>query len=243
MAKAARKPAPRRAKPSGKGAKTRAGARAKARAASGAPADAAAALRAALLDLCAKEGWRDLSLVEIAEAAGLDMATAHAAYATKGAILTGLARALDEAVLVSLGDDPLEGSARDQLFDLMMRRIDHLQQHRAAYLTLLHELPQTPLEAAAMACQMRRSLRLMLETAGISASGLKGALRLQGLVAIHLAALRVWRRDDSDDLARTMAEIDKRLGQAVKLSEMMAAGLRRAEKMKDDAGRAAKGAA
>ncbi|WP_374375328.1 TetR family transcriptional regulator [Dongia sp.] len=239
MAKTAKKPAPRRAKSAARkgGTGKPAGPR------KAAPADAAAAMRAALLDLCGTQGWRDLSLAEIAEAAGLDMAAAHATYPTKAAILVGLARAVDAAILTSLRDDPLDGTSKDRLFDLLMRRFDHLQQQRDAYLTLLHELPQTPLEAAAMGCQMRRSLRLMLETAGISASGLKGHLRLQGLIAIYLAGLRAWARDESADLAHTMAEIDKRLGQAAKLSSMMSAGLKRAERMKEEAGKAAKGAA
>jgi ubiquinone biosynthesis protein COQ9 len=239
MARAAKKPAPRRAKSAA--GKKAAGKAARPRG-TRPPADAAAALRAVLLDLCATQGWRDLSLAAIAEAAGLDMAAAHAAYHTKAAILVGLARAVDGDILGSLRDDPLDGTAKDRLFDLLMRRFDHLQQRREAYLTLLHELPQTPLEAAAMACQMRRSLRLMLETAGVSASGIKGHLRLQGLIGIYLAGLRAWARDDSEDLARTMAEIDKRLGQAARLSEMMSSGLKRAERMKEEAGKAAKGA-
>jgi AcrR family transcriptional regulator len=184
------------------------------------PNDPAAALRAALLHLIATQGWRDLSLAEIAEHAGLDMAAAHGIYATKAAILLGLARANDEDILVSLKSDPLDGSAKDRLFDLMMRRFDRLQQNRDAYLTLLRELPQTPFEAACLTKQMRRSLALTLETAGISASGLKGLVRLQGLIGIYLAGLHAWRRDDSADLAKTMAEIDKRLAQAVKITEM-----------------------
>ncbi|WP_374309454.1 TetR family transcriptional regulator [Dongia sp.] len=187
------------------------------------PADAAAAMRAALLQLMATQGWCDLSLAAIAEEAGLDMAAAHATYPTKAAILLGLARATDEDILNSLKDDPLDGSGRDRLFDLLMRRFDHLQQHRDAYLTLLHELPRTPLEAACLAKQVRRSMALMLETAGVSASGLKGLVRVQGLMAIYGAGLHAWRRDDSADLAKTMAEIDKRLGQAVKITEMLQA--------------------
>lgn len=184
------------------------------------PNDPAAALRSALLHLIATQGWRDLSLAEIAEEAGLDMATAHGLYATKSAILLGLARANDDEILTSLKSDPLEGSAKDRLFDLLMRRFDRLQQDRDAYLTLLRELPQTPLEAAHLTKQMRRSLSLTLETAGISASGLKGLVRLQGLIGIYLAGLHAWRRDDSADLSKTMAEIDKRLGQAIKITEM-----------------------
>lgn len=186
------------------------------------PNDPAAALRVALLHLVATQGWRDLSLAEIAAQAGLDMAAAHAIYPTKTAILLGLARAADEGILGSLTSDPLDGSAKDRLFDLLMRRFDLLQQNRDAYLTLLHELPRTPFEAACLTKQLRRSLSLTLETAGISTSGIKGLVRLQGLMGIYLAGLHAWRRDDSADLAKTMAELDKRLAQAVKLTEMFA---------------------
>lgn len=185
--------------------------------------DNAARLRAAVLHLIATQGWRDLSLAAIAEEAGLDMASAHDIYPTKGAMLLGLARETDNDILRSLKYDPLEGDAKDRLFDLLMRRFDHLQQSRDAYLTLLRELPQTPFEAACLSRQLRRSMGLMLEMAGISATGLKGLLRLQGLMAIYLAGLHAWRRDDSEDLAKTMAEIDKRLGQAVRITEMFAA--------------------
>lgn len=183
--------------------------------------DPATALRTALLHLIATQGWRDLSLAAIAEEAGLDMAAAHAIYPTKAAILLALARQTDNDILTSLKDDPLDGDAKDRLFDLVMRRFDHLQQQRDAYLTLLRELPQTPFEAACLSRQVRRSMALMLETAGISASGLKGLLRVQGLMAIYLAGLHAWKRDDSDDLAKTMAEVDKRLAQAVKITEML----------------------
>lgn len=246
MAKSARKTAPKRAKSTPNKAPGKTSGRARRQATSprrATHADPQLALRAALLALCASQGWRDLSLAEIAEAAGLDMATAHAAYPTKAALVVGLVRSIDAAVLGSLNDDPLEGSAKDQLFDLLMRRFDFLQQSRDGFAALLHELPQTPLEAAAVACQVRRSLRLMLESAGVSASGLKGVLRLQGLVAIHLAALRAWLRDDSDDLVKTMAEVDKRLSQAVKLNDMLLAGLKRAETFRAEATKAARGEA
>lgn len=175
-----------------------------------------------MLHLMATEGWCDLSLARIAAEAGLDMADAHATYPTRAAILAAIARETDADLLASLRDDPLEGGARDRLFDLLMRRFDRLQRHRDAYLTLLRELPHTPLEAACLGRQLRRSLGLLLEMAGFSSAGLRGALRLQGLIAVYLAGLRVWRQDDSADLARTMAEIDRRLGQAARLAEMFA---------------------
>jgi len=185
------------------------------------PADAPAALRRALLDLIETQGWIDLSFAEIAEKAGVPVAEAHRIYSSKTAILLALTRAVDERILSSLGSDPLEGSAKDRLFDLLMRRFDVLKADRGAYRRLMRQLPATPLEFAALLCQVRRSMSLTMETAGLSASGLKGALRLKGLLAIYTAGLRAFTTDESEDLSKTMAEVDKRLGQAEKLSEML----------------------
>lgn len=183
--------------------------------------DPAAALRRALLDLVETQGWIDLSFAEIAEHAGVPIAEAHRLYPSKTAVLLALTRSVDERILSGVAADPLEGSAKDRLFDLLMRRFDILKAHRGAYRRLMRQLPATPPEFAALLCQLRRSLALTLETAGISASGLKGALRLKGLLAIYLAGLRAFASDESEDLSKTMAEVDKRLGQAERLSGML----------------------
>ncbi|HET6161726.1 MAG TPA: TetR/AcrR family transcriptional regulator [Dongiaceae bacterium] len=177
------------------------------------PSDPKAALREALLRMVAAGGWRNLSYADIAKDAGLSLAAAYEAYPSKGAILTGIGRDIDARLFASLEDDPLEGSAKDRLFDLLMRRFDILNEHREAYAALAWELPRTPLEASCLMLQLRRSLANMLEAAGLSASGLRGALRIEVLGAIYACALRVFLKDETADLSKTMAELDKRLGQ------------------------------
>lgn len=184
------------------------------------PADPKAALREALLRLTAAGGWRDLSYAEIAKEAGLSLSTAYQAYHSKAAILMGIGREIDARIFAGLEGDPLDGSAKDRLFDLLMRRFDALNQHREAFAALAKDLPRTPGEGLALLCQLRSSLARMLEAAGVSASGLRGALRIEGLGAIYAAALRVWFKDDSSDLSKTMAELDKRLSQAERWVEM-----------------------
>jgi AcrR family transcriptional regulator len=210
MAKSARKTA--KAKP-----KSRPRPRPRARSSAG---DPQAALRVALLRMVAAGGWRNLSYAEIAKDAGLSMAAAYQAYPSKGAILTGIGRDTDARLFASLEEDPLDGSAKDRLFDLLMRRFDVLNEHREAYAALAWELPRTPLEASCLLFQLRRSLANMLEVAGLSASGLRGALRIEGLGAIYAAALRVFLKDDTADLSKTMAELDKRLGQVERCLNM-----------------------
>jgi ubiquinone biosynthesis protein COQ9 len=212
MAKSARKTAkPKSAK------RPRPAARPSARAPGG---DAKAALREALLRMVAAGGWRDLSYADIAKDAGLNLAAAYDAYPSKGAILTGIGRDIDARLFASLEEDPLDGSAKDRLFDLLMRRFDVLGDHREAYAALAWELPRTPLEAGCLMFQLRRSLANMLEVAGLSASGLRGAFRIEGLGAVYAAALRVWLKDETADLSKTMAELDKRLGQVERCINM-----------------------
>jgi AcrR family transcriptional regulator len=182
--------------------------------------DTKAALREALLRLVAAGGWRDLSYADIARDAGLSLSAAYQAYPSKAAILAGIGRDIDARLFASLEDDPLDGSAKDRLFDLLMRRFDTLNEHREAYAALAWELPRTPVEAGCLALQFRQSLANMLEAAGVSASGLRGSVLIEGLGVIYACVLRVWLKDDTADLSRTMAELDKRLGQAERYVSM-----------------------
>ncbi len=89
-----------------------------------------------------------------------------------------------------------------------MRRYDAQQPYRTALGNILLDQARDPVAAACSAAQLLRSMAAMLEAARISSSGVAGALRAKGLMAIYLAALRVWLRDDSADMAKTMAALD-----------------------------------
>ncbi len=97
---------------------------------------------------------------------------------------------------------------------MLMRRIDVLQAHRDGLLALLRVLPTDPPLAILLALATRRSMRWLLEAAGVSARGLRGELRVRGLVAVWLWTLRAWRTDESADLSATMAALDHALRRA-----------------------------
>jgi AcrR family transcriptional regulator len=166
----------------------------------------------AALHLIAQHGWRHLSLAAIAAEADLPILALYRTFPSKPAILCGFSRRIDEAVLAT----PLEPEAaderpRDRVFDLLMRRFDALHPHRAALEVLGRELPTDPLAALAAGAGLLRSIGWMLEAAGISTVGLGGAIAVQLTAAAYAATLRVWLRDDSPDLAPTMAALDRRL--------------------------------
>jgi AcrR family transcriptional regulator len=165
------------------------------------------------LRLAAERGWANLALADIAAAANLPLADLYASYPSKAAILAALSRDVDRQVLAGL-DISSEESTRDRLFDLIMKRFDALSPYRDGLSAVARDVGRDPLATLCGLGQLARSMALMLEAAGVSSSGLTGALRTRGLSAIYLATMRDWFRDDSTDKARTMAALDGRLRRA-----------------------------
>jgi len=128
---------------------------------------------------------------------------------------------IDAAVLAGTpGQVDPEETARDRLFDVMMRRYDALRPHRDALRALRRAGTRDPLLALALGPALRRSMGAMLEAASLSSEGLPGALRQNGLLAIHYAVSRVFDRDDTVDLSKTMAALDSRLKMAERWSQL-----------------------
>jgi AcrR family transcriptional regulator len=160
--------------------------------------------------LAAERGWRDLSLAEIAEAAKLPLSTVYPVFSSKQAILSGFARQVDAAMLAE-GAEDLDLPARDRLFDMIMRRFDALQPYKEGLGAILQDQLCDPLATCCGLDRLGRSMAATLEAAGFSTTGCRGVLRIKGLSAIYLSVLRVWLRDDSEDMAKTMAHLDKQL--------------------------------
>jgi hypothetical protein len=92
-----------------------------------------------------------------------------------------------------------------------MRRFDALGPHRDALEVLGRELPSDPLAALALGTALLHSTAWMLEASGITTGGLRGMIAVKLTAAAYTATLRVWLRDDTPDLAQTMAALDRRL--------------------------------
>lgn len=170
-----------------------------------------AALVASAFSLAAERGWRRVSVVQAARDADLKLDRARRRFPTGCSVLLRFGSLADQAAL-SLATN--QGLHRDRLFDIVMRRIDFLQRHRAGVLALLRHLPTDPPTALALTVATQCSMAWLLEGAGISAHGPRGLLRVKGLLAVWLWTVRAWRRDDSEDLSATMAALDQALTRA-----------------------------
>ncbi|HTW26348.1 MAG TPA: TetR family transcriptional regulator [Acetobacteraceae bacterium] len=169
------------------------------------------ALIGAAFALAADRGWEAVSVAQAARRGGLPLDRARARFPGRAAILLRFGLLADQTALVG---EPAEAGPRGQLFDLLMRRFDALQAHRAGVLALLRALPMHPATGLLLTAATLRSMRWMLEAASIGTHGPLGRLRVKGLLAVWLATVRAWQADDSADLSATMAALDRALARA-----------------------------
>ena len=166
-------------------------------------------------------GWRQVTMESIADRAGLGLGEVVLQIPNKVCLLSGLLDRVDAATLSPVKKIDAEDSPRDRLFEILMRRFDAINADRDGYKAVMTGVARDPAAALASACRLERSFVAMLEGAGISTSGLKGLIRVQGLKGVALAGLRAWMNDDSADLAKTMAALDRALQRAEKAAGMM----------------------
>jgi AcrR family transcriptional regulator len=181
--------------------------------------DPKTAIVRAALALAASQGWGVTSLADIAREAGLTLAQLHAQVLDKADILFLIGRWIDGETLRAASAQDLSLPVRDVLFELLMERFDVLNHERAGIISILEHFKFDPKEALFSAPHLCRSMAWMLEAAGLSTTGVKGALRVAGLSALYLRVLRVWAGDETPDQSKTMAALDHDLARAADWAE------------------------
>jgi AcrR family transcriptional regulator len=175
---------------------------------------------AAMLRVAHDQGWQRATLAAIAAEAGLGLDELQSLFASRAAMVAAFLADVDRDMLQRAGTADGD-SARDRLFAVVMARLDALKPHRGAALAILRGALLDPVTGVALACALRRSLAWMLAAAGMPHGGVEGELRLQCLGAIYASTLWAWARDESEDLAATMAHLDRQLRRAQRVFEWL----------------------
>ena len=175
------------------------------------PLDTKARIVDALMELAAERRWEDITLTDIALRAGISLADFRDHFPSKGAVLAGFARRIDRIVLEGTNTDLAAETAKERLFDVLMRRIDALKPYRDALQSISDWSRGDLMGAAALNGVIVNSMRFMLEAAGIDSEGPVGTLKLQGLALAWNRVLDTWFEDDDPGLSATMAALDREL--------------------------------
>jgi hypothetical protein len=169
-------------------------------------------LARAALTLVASTPWREVTLAKLADAASRPVSDYYGA--SVGEAVDCVEEAFDRAIGDNMDQLDPGQSVRDRLFELIMRRFEAMEPHRAAVTAMEHGADRDPTLMAAAHQRHVRCARWVLALAGLEADGMTGQARGQGLGVIIGQARAAWRGDSAGDFAKTMASLDKNLRRA-----------------------------
>ena len=164
--------------------------------------------------LVAERGWHHLSFTELARRADVPLVRVYAELPDRTALLRALGRRLD-AQMLDIATADLDGlSPRERVFELMMRRFDAMGPCKEGLRALSRQAAGDLGLIATGLCNVGRLSRWLLDAAETSDGPAMRTVAQKVLSAIYVRVFNVWLDDDTPDMARTLAELDRRLQQA-----------------------------
>jgi ubiquinone biosynthesis protein COQ9 len=171
----------------------------------------------AMMRLAAENRWDDVTMLQIADAAGITLNDLRKEFPSKIAILSAFGRSIDDAVIARAPRPQPGQPPRDRIFDVLMTRFAVLAPHKAALKSIMDANPMD-LE---LGRRVMASQAWMLHAAGVPTDGVMGFSRVAGLATVYASVLDTWLKDDDPGLARTMAALDSRLKRGEQAAQMM----------------------
>ena len=119
--------------------------------------------------------------------------------------------------LRNTADSVDQSTHRDMIFELIMMRFDLLQIYRKPIIKIFEFFKKKPQELVFLLPSLIESMIAMASLAKIPIVGVKGNLKVKGLLVIYFSSFLVWMKDNSESLEKTMTSLDNHLDRAGKL--------------------------
>lgn len=175
-----------------------------------APISSSQKIQASLFKLARKKPQNEIDIAMIAKDSGVSVEEITTLYSAREDIVWDIIARLDADAL-STDDFSSDESTHDKLFDLLMKRFESLQEHKEVLRNLTSPFKGTELSSLYVNTAIVRSMGWILETAGVSTSGLDGEARKRALAWVFGTALDVFLSEDDAGLPKTMMSLDRGL--------------------------------
>ena len=158
-------------------------------------------------------GWDAVRMQDLAAEMKLPLAKILVHYRDMDAIADAWFSEALAAMVAPLEKGVASLPAKDRLFVVVTRWLDHLAQHKdvSAGMVATKLYPVHVHHWVPMVFNLSRLVHWMLDAAGISSHGRQRQAEEIGLTVITLATLRCWCADDSEDQENTRAFLRRQL--------------------------------
>lgn len=175
----------------------------------------------AALRLAAERNWQNIAPEQIAKTAKVSPTEFKKTFTDKSQILPMLVHYISDETEAAVGKPSAKSAPYDRLLDVLMTRFEILQKHRKAILNLTEYLKHDPKAACLLVPAEAEAMRTALDLAGLKQPQTQEIVSVAGLLLIYGLTLCTWQKDESKDLSKTMATLDRNLRRAEKVAEIL----------------------
>ena len=166
-------------------------------------------------ELVSEIGWENFNLKLLAEKNKFELDDIKTIFKTKSSVLKEFSIMIDEEVVNSINqNDFIDNPVKDNLFEIIMMRFEKLKAYKNGILKILNSAKKNPLILKKVSRQLFSSLDFFLEVSNAKDNFLFDKFKLSALFLIYSYVFRIWLKDDSDEMSKTMAELDSLLSKS-----------------------------
>lgn len=166
-------------------------------------------LRAAI-DIAGRDGWEAATHAAIAAEACCSVDDVNFFFEDIWDILFEMLDGIEDRTQSEVGDY-MTDNWRDNLLEILMTRFDFAQEYRDALKALPRFAARHPLHGKRFAYRIYETMKRMLYLCRLEEERIT-PVAIGAFSLLYLSLVEKWAKDESPDLAPTMAAVDKRLG-------------------------------
>ena len=159
-----------------------------------------------------KSGWKSFSLQKLSYTEKIPINEIKIFFKSEITILDEFSKMIDTKVEKSFDYEELTNtSVKDNLFELIMLRLEYMQPYKNALKSIKSSFKSDPLVAKSVAKNVMNSLDFYLELTNAFNDSFLDIFKKKSIFLIYSYIFMIWLEDDSDELSKTMSELDKLL--------------------------------
>ena len=159
-----------------------------------------------------KSGWKSFSLQKLSYAEKIPINEIKIFFKSEITILDEFSKMIDIKVEKSFDYEELTNtSVKDNLFELIMLRLEYMQPYRNALKSIKSSFKSDPLVAKSVAKNVMNSLDFYLELTNAFNDSFLDIFKKKSIFLIYSYIFMIWLEDDTDELSKTMSELDRLL--------------------------------
>ena len=166
-------------------------------------------------DLINDIGWEEFSIEKLSTRESIPLNDLKLYFKCKYSIVDKFSRMIDKNIESKLRiQDFKDSSKKDILFELIMMRFDEMEEFKDSLTIVLDASKNKPLLISIITKNVMNTMDFFLELSNSYNNYAFDVLKKNFLFIIYSITFKTWLSDNTNDLSKTMAELDKLLSTA-----------------------------